>query len=125
MFSKHHQANYLKSIKEELEKFDEAKDKISEYGVELPILSDGAKLYRDKGVVQEQWQAVGVNIEYTKSKLERGGWQVPGPLNLEDEEEENIDQDDLKVLVTNSDFNEPLKGETHRVVERPDPSPNS
>ena len=47
----------------------------------------------------EQWQAVGTKIDYVKSKLERAGWNVPGPLNLDDEEEPNVDQDDLNVQV--------------------------
>lgn len=38
---------------------------------------------------------MGSKIEYVKSKLERGGWNVPGPLNLDDEEEDNVWQDDL------------------------------
>ena len=37
----------------------------------------------------------GTKIEYTKSKLERGGWNIPGPTNLDDEEEPNVDQDDI------------------------------
>ena len=54
-------------------------------------------MFKEKGLVTEQWQAVGTKIEYFKSKLERGGWNVPGPLNLDDEEEPNVDQDDLNI----------------------------
>ena len=39
--------------------------------------------------------AAGSKIEYKKSDLERGGWNVPGPLNLDDEEDDNVEQDDL------------------------------
>ena len=35
------------------------------------------------------------NIEYFKSRLERGGWNAPGALNLDDEEDAGMDQDDL------------------------------
>ena len=34
-------------------------------------------------------------IEYVKSTIERAGWNLPGPLNIDQEEEENVDQDDL------------------------------
>ena len=47
----------------------------------------------------EQWESVGAKIEYTKGKLERTGWNVPGPLNLDDEEEDNVEQDDLNIGV--------------------------
>ena len=49
------------------------------------------KLYRKKGLVKEQWQTTGTRIEYVKSRLERGGWTTPGPLNMEDEEDDNVD----------------------------------
>ena len=60
-------------------------------------ISADARLLKERGVVREQWQAAGSKIEYTKSKLERGGWNVPGPLNIDDEEEANVDQDDLNI----------------------------
>ena len=49
----------------------------------------------DTGLVREQWRTVGNKIEYCRSKHQRGGWNVPGPLNLDDEEEDNVWQDDL------------------------------
>ena len=50
-------------------------------------MSPGAKLLKEKGIVQEQWENAGCKIEYTKSKLERSGWKFPGPLNHDDEDE--------------------------------------
>ena len=50
----------------------------------------------ETGLVREQWKPAGSNIEYTKSSIERTGWSIPGPLNIDDEEDENADQDDLQ-----------------------------
>ena len=41
-------------------------------------LSAAAKLYKEKGIVEEQWQSAGTKIEYVRSKLQRGGWKAPG-----------------------------------------------
>ena len=49
----------------------------------------------DKGIVKEQWKGVGIRIQYLKSKLEREGFNIPGPLNIDDEEDQNIELDDL------------------------------
>ena len=70
---------------------------MSDDATPVPGLDAPAKLLLEKGIVTEQWQAVGTKIEYYRSKLERGGWYTPGPLNLDEEEEENVDQDDLNV----------------------------
>ena len=45
--------------------------------------------------MREKWISAGSKIEYFKSKLERGGWNIPGPQNLDDEEDMNVDQDDI------------------------------
>ena len=42
---------------------------------------------------------MGEKIEYVKSGLERDGWNVPGPLNIDDEEEGGVEQDDLNITV--------------------------
>ena len=59
------------------------------------MLSDGARMLRERGVVREQWEPTGTKIEYCRSNLQRGGWNIPGPLNLDEEEEDNVDQDDI------------------------------
>lgn len=41
---------------------------------------------------------MGSKIEYIRSREERGGWNIPGPLNIDDEEDDNVDQDDLNVV---------------------------
>ena len=63
----------------------------------MPLLDADARLLRDHGIVREQWQSVGEYIAYVRSEQERGGWNIPGPLNLIDEEEVNEEQDDLVV----------------------------
>ena len=50
---------------------------------------------KDHGIVKEQWETAGAKIEYTKSKEKRGGWHIPAPLNLEDDDDVNINEDDL------------------------------
>ena len=63
----------------------------NEYDPDSTPLSSGARLLKEKGIVHEQWQNAGTKIEYFKSRLERGGWNMPGPLNLDQEEEDNVD----------------------------------
>ena len=95
MLSKKHQQAHIKALEAEIAKYEEAV--ADEYSQSHEPLSPEAKLYRSHGIVTEQWQAVGTKIEYVKSKLERAGWNVPGPLNIDDEEEPNVEQDDLNV----------------------------
>ena len=66
-------------------------------------MSAAAKLYKEKGVVEEQWEPAGTKIEYVRSKLQRGGWKAPGQANADDEEDDNVDQDDLNVAPTSED----------------------
>ena len=58
---------------------------------EKPVLSADAKLFMEEGIVREQWEPAGTNIEYVKSSIERSGWNIPGPLNIDEEEEENVE----------------------------------
>lgn len=69
--AKHHQSDDLTMIDEELD-------------------SD-AKLFMDEGIVREKWRAAGTNLEYFRSKLERTGWNEPGPINIDDEEDANVE----------------------------------
>lgn len=45
----------------------------------------------EQGIVREQWQPAGEKIEYVKSHIERAGWNLPGPINIEHEEDDNVD----------------------------------
>ena len=91
ILSKRKQKEHIKKIEDEIAAYEKAGGDMND---ELN-LSTAARIYKEKGVVQEQWETAGAKIEYVKSKLERAGWHVPGPLNLDDEEEANVDQDDL------------------------------
>lgn len=73
-------------MKVEIEKFDQD---------EKAVLSPDAKLLKEKGVVREQWEPAGAKIEYIKSKVERSGWNVPGAINKDDEEDVTFGQNDL------------------------------
>ncbi len=70
-------------------------------------LSAAAERYKEKGIVEEQWEPAGSKIEYVKSKLERGGWKAPGQANADDEEEDNVDQDDLNVAPASEEGKDP------------------
>lgn len=94
MLSKKHQAAHVKGLEAEIEEYDAA---LAQNPDKVPTLSHEAKRLKETGLVTEQWQAAGKNIEYIKSKMERAGWNVPGPLNLDEEEEPNVDQDDLNI----------------------------
>ena len=96
MLSKKHQAAYVKELEQQVEKYKEQMMAATgEEGTTVPELDAPAKLLLEKGIVTEQWQSVGTRIEYYRSRLERGGWYSPGPLNLDEEEDDNFDQDDL------------------------------
>ena len=41
------------------------------------------------------WIASGFNISYYKSEVSRSGWRVPGPINLDDEEDDDQVLDDI------------------------------
>ena len=45
------------------------------------------KLFREEGIIREQWRTAGTKIEYVRSKLERSGWNEPGPINIDEEED--------------------------------------
>ena len=71
-----------------------------ELGVEqkdMSALAKDAKLYQEQGIVRELWELAGKNIVYKRSTLEREGWSVPGPVNMDDEEDVGVEQDDLVV----------------------------
>jgi hypothetical protein len=36
-----------------------------------------------------KWQSVGEEICYWKTDVQRSGWRVPGPLNMDDEEDDD------------------------------------
>lgn len=84
MLSKRAQAIYVESLEKQIADWKEGE-----------TLEGDAKLFKEEGIVREQWQPAGAKIEYNKSRLERGGWNIPGPLNLDDEEDENDELDDL------------------------------
>lgn len=50
-------------------------------------LDEDLRLYKEKGVIKEIWKPAGMNIKYQRSTHERGGWSVPGPANMEEEED--------------------------------------
>lgn len=91
MFSKKRQAKYERDLKARLLSAEKE-------GAEL---DEDLRLYKEKGVIKEIWKPVGMNIKYQRSTHERGGWSVPGPANLEEEEDVGAEQDDL--LVTEGD----------------------
>jgi hypothetical protein len=37
----------------------------------------------------EWWRPVGEEMCYWRSEIQRSGWRVPGPLNLDDEEDDD------------------------------------
>lgn len=94
MLSKREQAEYVKSLEEQIRKYKEAKANPKQKV--KPVLDPDAKLFMEKGIVKEQWRSVGIKIQYRKSKLEREGFNIPGPLNIDDEEDRNIELDDLE-----------------------------
>lgn len=40
-------------------------------------------------VGNQGWQPVGEEICYWKTDIQRSGWRVPGPINLDDEEDDD------------------------------------
>ena len=84
MLSKRAQAVYVASLEKKIADLKEGES-----------LEADAKLLKEEGIVREQWQTAGAKIEYNRSRLERGGWNIPGPLNLDDEEDDNDELDDL------------------------------
>ena len=91
MFSKKRQAKYEKDLRAKLAAAERE-------GTEL---DDELQLLKEKGVVKEIWKPVGMNIKYQRSSHERGGWSVPGPANMEEEEDVGAEQDDI--LATEGD----------------------
>ena len=103
MLSKRKQREYVRGLKAQIAKYD------ADESIDRQPLSEDAKLLKEKGIVNEQWEPVGSKIEYSKSKLERDSWKVPGSImkkgkresksamHIDDEEEPNQDQDDLPV----------------------------
>ena len=94
MLSKRCQKEHRKKLEAEIANF-------SEDNPNQEPLSDDAKLLKEKGIVKEQWIEAGTKIEYKKSELQRGGWNMPGPINLDEEEEANVEQDDLQNMGNN------------------------
>ena len=45
-----------------------------------------------------EWKSVGEGLSYWRTEVQRSGWRIPGPINLDDEEDEDQILDDLNVL---------------------------
>ena len=52
-------------------------------------VEDSEKLNDEDSSKSDGWVAVGQNICYWKTDIQRSGWRVPGPLNMDDEEDED------------------------------------
>lgn len=42
-----------------------------------------------------EWQPVGESISYWRTEVQRSGWRIPGPLNMDDEEDDDQVLDDI------------------------------
>lgn len=41
------------------------------------------------------WSSIGEGLVYWKTDVQRSGWRIPGPINLDDEEDDDEILDDL------------------------------
>ena len=94
MLSKREQRDYVKSLEAQIARH--CKHKSDPDSTDAFEMDTEARLLFEKGMVKEQWKNVGDKIEYVRSKIEREGWNIPGPLNIDDEEDQNIELDDLE-----------------------------
>ena len=45
--------------------------------------------------LHEGWVPIGDEMNYWRTDIQRSGWRVPGPLNLDDEEDDDQFLDDI------------------------------
>jgi len=57
-----------------------------------------SKKHQEESEQKHEWQPVGEEICYWRTDIQRSGWRVPGPINLDDEEDDDQILDDLNEI---------------------------